>query len=192
MGVSERSRSVPTQNAAGAKHSRFVVAVVVLFTMLLFGVVLLIVQLHDGATHPQGDQTPSFILTTFDGETIRLSDFRGKQVVLNFWASWCGPCRAEAPELEASWEHYREHGDVVFIGITYADAESQSRAFIDRYGLTYRNGADTNLQISEQFQVRGVPMTFVLDRELRINQVIYAGVTARQLTTVIDGLLAAG
>lgn len=189
MGVSQRSNGAPIRNAAGEKRGRFYIACAFLLSIILIEIGLELARSQNGGTNPPSDQTPSFTLTTFNRETIRLDDLNGKIVVLNFWASWCGPCRAEALELEASWEHYRERGDVIFVGIAYADAESQSRAFIERYRLTYANGADTDLRISDQFQVRGVPMTFVLDQDLTMAEVIYAGVTREQLAGAIDKLL---
>ncbi|MGQ0602208.1 MAG: TlpA disulfide reductase family protein, partial [Anaerolineales bacterium] len=84
---------------------------------------------------------PDFALTTFDGETLRLSDLRGQVVVINIWASWCVPCRDEAPVLERVWREYRDR-DVVFLGVDYADTEREARAFIAEFGLTYPNGPD--------------------------------------------------
>ncbi len=74
-------------------------------------------------------QAPSFVLTLFDGRTIKLEDLRGKVVFLNFWASWCVPCRAEAKALEETWKKYKDRG-VIFLGIDIQDTEKDARAFI--------------------------------------------------------------
>jgi thiol-disulfide isomerase/thioredoxin len=84
-------------------------------------------------------QAPSFTLTLFDGKMIRLEDFRGKAVLINFWASWCIPCRAEAPALESAWQTYKDRG-VVFIGVNIQDKEENARAFMKEFGVTYLNG----------------------------------------------------
>lgn len=139
---------------------------------------------------PDSGAAPNFTLETFDGQTINLSDLRGKVVFINFWASWCGPCRSEAPELQAAWEHYQDSGDVVFMGVAYADNGPRSVEYLEEYGITYFNGPDLGTRISEAYHIRGVPESFIIDREGNIAQFIYAGLERDQLIHMIDGVLA--
>jgi cytochrome c biogenesis protein CcmG/thiol:disulfide interchange protein DsbE len=88
-------------------------------------------------------------------------------VFLNFWASWCPPCRAEAKTLEAAWKKYKEKG-VIFLGIDIQDTEEEARAFIQEFGITYMNGRDHTGKIAIDYGVWGIPETFFIDRQGRI------------------------
>lgn len=114
-----------------------------------------------------GRQARDFTLTLFDGGTISLKDLRGKVVLINFWASWCPPCREEAPTLEAAWKRYKDK-DVVFVGVNIQDNEKDARAFIKEFGITYVNGRDLSKRVSVDYGVWGIPETFFIDREGRI------------------------
>lgn len=146
-------------------------------------VVLLILSIgvkRSSAGPVNEEPAPDFTLQTFDGETIRLSDFRGQPVVINFWASWCVPCEREAPILESAWRKYKDEG-VVFIGIDYVDTESAARAFLDRYDITYRNGPDVGSRISDAYRMQGVPETFFVDRNGMVRDLIIGELTREQL-----------
>ena len=134
---------------------------------------------------------PDFELTTFDGQLIRLSDQRGKVVVINFWASWCIPCREEAPVLEATWRDYRESG-VVFIGVDYLDNEREALAYIEEFDLTYPNGPDLRTRIAQAYRIQGVPETFFVDRSGMLRGVHIGPITEAQLVSRIETLLAPG
>ncbi len=112
-------------------------------------------------------QAPAFTLTLFDGKVVRLEDFRGKVVLINFWASWCIPCRAEAVALENAWQKYKDRG-VVFIGVNIQDKEEDARAFMKEFGVTYFNGPDAGGKIAIDYGVWGIPETFFLDPQGRI------------------------
>jgi cytochrome c biogenesis protein CcmG/thiol:disulfide interchange protein DsbE len=112
-----------------------------------------------------GETVPDFTLTTFEGEQIRLEDLKGKVVVLNFWASWCKPCEEEAADLEAAWRIYQPRGDVVFLGVDYVDTETEARAYLEKFDITYPNGPDLRTKISQAFRIRGVPETYIIDQE---------------------------
>jgi cytochrome c biogenesis protein CcmG/thiol:disulfide interchange protein DsbE len=84
---------------------------------------------------------PDFTLNTFDNQQITLSEFKGQVVVINFWASWCPPCREEAAYLEKTWRKYKDQG-VVFLGIDYVDTEPEALAYIEEFEITYHNGHD--------------------------------------------------
>ncbi len=133
-----------------------------------------------GGRPAQGELAPDFALTLFDGAEISLSELRGQVVVLNFWASWCSPCREEAPALQAIWETYQNEG-VILLGVSYKDAEDVSRAFVQEFGLTYPNGPDPRGRIGRAYGVTAVPETFIIDAEGKVAWFYIGQVTADEL-----------
>lgn len=109
-----------------------------------------------------GKQAPDFTLRTFDGQELNLSDLKGKTVLLNFWASWCMPCRQEAGALESSWQRYKDK-DVVFVGVNVWDENSNAQRYMSQFGGGYPHGLDPNEEIQIDYGVGGVPETFFID-----------------------------
>ncbi|MGH7322981.1 MAG: TlpA family protein disulfide reductase [Candidatus Rokuibacteriota bacterium] len=114
-----------------------------------------------------GRPAPVFSLVLFDGGRLTLAEHAGQVVVVNFWASWCIPCREEAPVLEAAWRAYRDRG-VVVVGVNFQDSEAAARAFIKAFGLTFPNGPDPGGRIAIDHGVYGIPETFIVGRDGRI------------------------
>ncbi|MBW1697596.1 MAG: TlpA family protein disulfide reductase [Deltaproteobacteria bacterium] len=110
---------------------------------------------------------PDFTLKTFDGQTISMRIMRGKPVVLNFWASWCPPCRIEAPLLEKAWRYYKKQG-VAFIGVDLQDREEDALRFIREFDITYPNAPDPTGEVSISYGVSGLPVTFFVSKEGQI------------------------
>ncbi len=116
------------------------------------------------ATDVRPRPAPDFVLTSFDGQRIQLSDFRGRIVVLNFWATWCPPCRVEAPVLQRAAERLESAG-VTLLGIDVWDDEAAAIEFLNEMGVTYPNAEDATRLIPVEFGVTGLPETFVIDRQ---------------------------
>jgi cytochrome c biogenesis protein CcmG/thiol:disulfide interchange protein DsbE len=114
-----------------------------------------------------GRPAPTFTLTLFDGQTLSLEDLRGKVVFLNFWASWCPPCREEAREMESIWKNLKQK-DTVFLGVNIQDTEPDAKNFLKQFGITYRNGRDMLGKISVDYGVWGIPETFFIDPQGQI------------------------
>jgi cytochrome c biogenesis protein CcmG/thiol:disulfide interchange protein DsbE len=166
-------------------------SIVLMLAIVVAAAIVGLALMRQNQGRPLEGPAPAFSFTTFDGEAYELADFRGKVVLLNFWASWCVPCEEEAPELQSAWEKYRDQ-DVIFLGIAYADNGPNSLKFLDRFGVDYLNAPDVGTRISELYHIDGVPETFIIDQNGNIAQFIYAGVTEAQLSPIIDGLLAGG
>jgi cytochrome c biogenesis protein CcmG/thiol:disulfide interchange protein DsbE len=123
---------------------------------------------EEGAADKLGEgrhvQAPAFTLDRLDEEgTLALADLRGKALVVNFWASWCIPCRDEAPVLQQTYERYRDQGLVV-LGIDVNDFREDARRFMRRFGLTYPVVYDGKGSTVGRWGVRGFPETFFVDR----------------------------
>jgi cytochrome c biogenesis protein CcmG/thiol:disulfide interchange protein DsbE len=162
--------------------------IVLLAGIAAVAVVFAVALMRQNEAQPTHGPAPDFELTTFEGESFKLSDLQGDVVVLNFWAGWCGPCRDEAPALQNTWEHYRDRG-VVFVGVAWADNGPSSRAFLEEFGITYLNGPDLETRISENYNIQGVPETFIINQDGEIAEFIYAGITEASLSAKLDQLL---
>jgi len=163
-----------------------------LIFLAALGVVLasLVYGLTAGGPGPVSEgPAPDFTLRLFDGGELSLSELRGQVVVLNFWASWCAPCRDEAPMLEAAWQRYRERG-VIVVGVNDKDTEPPARAFIEEFGITYPNGPDPLSRIAGAYRIVGVPETFVISPQGEIAEVFIGSPTEAQLTNALERLLA--
>lgn len=114
-----------------------------------------------------GRPAPPLTLTLFNGSKMSLQELRGKVVFVNFWASWCPPCREEARELEAAWQRFKDQ-DIVFVGVDIQDTESAALAFVKEFGLTYPNGRDATGKMAIDYGVWGIPETFFIDPTGRI------------------------
>ena len=132
-----------------------------------------------------GQPAPPFTVTLFDGKKLSLTDLRGKVVFLNFWASWCPPCRAEARDLEAAWKGYKDK-NIVFLGIDMQDTEKDALAYIEEFQITYPNGRDASGKISIDYGVWGIPETFFIDPEGRITYKHVGGLGSPIIVSKLD------
>jgi cytochrome c biogenesis protein CcmG/thiol:disulfide interchange protein DsbE len=141
------------------------VALVLVTWLLAFG----LTRNPDTFANPLvGRSAPPFSLRSLDGDgSIGLSQFRGEVVVVNFWASWCAPCRQEHPALRDAWRRYRDQG-VVVLGIVYQDGESGARAFRRELGGSWPSVVDPDSKVALAYGVRGVPETFFISRTGRV------------------------
>ena len=166
--------TVPATRAVRVWQAVFVVV------PLLF-IALLALRLYQTNTSEQraAGVAPDFTFTTFDGEMIALSELRGQGVVLNFWASWCDPCRDEAVLLEQTWQAEKENG-IVFLGLDYLDQEPQAKAYLDEYRVSYPNGPDLQSKAARDYGIKGVPETFFIDGEGNIAYMVIGPIMSPQ------------
>jgi peroxiredoxin len=129
-----------------------------------------------------------FTIKTFSGGVFNLEDTLGHPVVVNFWASWCGPCRFEAASLQDAYERFKGSG-VAFIGVAVQDIPEESALFIRQYGLTFPSGPDSTGEIMKAYSVYGIPKTFIIDRSGKISYVHTGAITDKVLTREIEKVL---
>jgi len=137
-------------------------------------------------------QAPDVVGTTLDGTDFRLSDHRGDVVVLNVWASWCAPCRAEAPVLRAAAEDLGARG-VTFVGLDTRDSDVSARSFVEKQGITYPNIVDPDGQIqllfADSLPPQAIPSTLVIDREGRVAARALGRVSESSIRGMVEPLL---
>ncbi len=150
----------------------------------------------NGAPPPsprEGFSAPDFTLELLgDGGEVTLSDFRGQVVMVNLWASWCPPCRAEMPAIEQVYQDFKDAGLVVLaVNTTYQDTESAAAAFVQEFNLTFPVPLDRTGAVSNRYQLRGLPSTYFVDRQGVIRSVVVGGPMSETLIrSKVEDLLA--
>src|SRR5574338_230977 len=177
----------PTPPAA-AKNKR--TGIVIAFAVILALLLLLAGGLKKAQAGPlDRGMAPDITLTGYDGREFKLSELRGKVVIVNFWASWCPPCREEAAYLEQTWRKYDGKG-VVFIGVDWVDTEKEALAYIDEFDITYLNGPDVGTRAAQAYNIKGVPETFFVAKNGELRGVHIGPLQPPQLDEKIEELLA--
>lgn len=146
-------------------------------------------------TAPEGSQpektdppAPDFYFTDYDGNRLQLSQFEGKPVILNFWASWCGPCKSEMPDLEEAYKSYGDDIHFIILNMTDGSRETvqSARNYIDSQGYTFPVYYDTNQNGAISYGVSGIPVTFFIDAEGYVVGMYSGAMTANILQQGID------
>jgi thiol-disulfide isomerase/thioredoxin len=147
---------------------------------------------HMLQTSPQeGFLAPDFTLDSLAGDQVALSALRGKVVLVNLWASWCGPCRAEMPAIDRVYRANRSRGfEVLAVDATNQDSESNARAFVEQLGLTFPILLDRTGSVSQRYLLRALPTSFFVDRRGVIRSIMVGGPMSEALiSTKIEDLL---
>ena len=134
------------------------------------------------------EPAPDFTLALLDGKKFHLGDHKGKPVMINFFASWCLPCREEMPVIEKIVQEYGPRG-VVFLGVAVDDTEKKMQDFVARYGVTFPVGLDKTSEIQKAFGLYGIPTTYFIDKQGVINYFHSGTVTEELLQHELNKLL---
>jgi cytochrome c biogenesis protein CcmG, thiol:disulfide interchange protein DsbE len=186
--TSTAGRSIPTSEEKRRSHTLLVavlVALALVAGLLTFGLTRDPTLIRSPLL---GRLAPDFSLRTQGGDPIRLSDLRGHVVVVNFWASWCIPCREEHPDLLAAWNRYRDHG-LVLLGVIYQDSPGNARQFMQENGGDWPILEDPGGEVSIDYGVYGAPETFFIGPDGRIADKRVGASSFEQLSNRISGLL---
>lgn len=135
-----------------------------------------------------GAIAPDFQLASLSGDDVSLSDYRGSVVVVNMWATWCPPCRAEMPDIHRVYQRYADQGLVV-LALNEQEDATIANAFITENELTFPVLLDINGDVAELYSVRSFPTTIVLDQNGRIQHVQVGAITEKQLDAIVQPLL---
>ena len=178
----------PPVGARGSRWPPYHWLVVAVFLLVVGGYLLAVRGSDQGISSQPGTEAAGFSGPTFTGDVISLADLRGQPVVVNFWASWCAPCRAEAPALERVWRAYGDQG-VVVLGVDIQDTEADARAFLDELRISYPNIRDERDEIARAYQVTSIPATFFIGRDGRVVSHWVGPISQQQLVARLDELL---
>ena len=171
----------------------------VLGVLLVFGGLAMLVWLVAGTNQDKSSETtpalplkgniaPDFSLPSLDGKNVQLSDFAGQVVVVNLWATWCPPCRAEMPMLNVYYEAFRDEG-VTILAVNSEEDAATVKQFMQTHGFSMPVLLDSQSDVFALYQATGLPTTVVIDREGRIQYVHTGEITAKKLDAAIRPLL---
>ncbi|MGH9032838.1 MAG: TlpA family protein disulfide reductase [Acidimicrobiia bacterium] len=153
--------------------------------------VVLALQVSDGERQTQprsellGDPAPEFTVTTLDGEDVSRDSLRGRAVIVNFWNSWCTPCKQEEPALERFYERHRDEADFVMLGIVRDDPEKAARDAVEERGIEWAMGIDPGGKAALDFGTRGQPETYAITPDGIIAGVQFGPASVADLDTML-------
>jgi cytochrome c biogenesis protein CcmG, thiol:disulfide interchange protein DsbE len=181
------------------KRKRRIVIFCVVSLLNVGLLVLILTQLLTPATHSVSDPlvghpAPNFSLVLLHSDSgknsLSLSNYKGKPIVLNFWASWCQPCKDELPLLENAWKQLQaQQKDIVFLGIDFQESSTDATSFLQQHGITYLAGLDTNGSIASKYEVTSLPQTIFIDRNGTVTSREPKELTAQELSRNLQSIM---
>lgn len=140
----------------------------------------------------RGDMPPDFELSTLSGEVIKLSDLKGQKVILNFWASWCGPCKAEMPHMQNYYDTYKDDANVEIVAVNMTTQERRGlkgiEEFIEDYELTFPIPLDEKGEIIDAYRVMTIPTTYMIGTDGTIGHVFFGPMDEKTIHNLVDQL----
>ncbi|MFS0557520.1 peroxiredoxin family protein [Brevibacillus sp. 179-C9.3 HS] len=136
----------------------------------------------------QGNLAPDFELQTLAGESVKLSDFRGKKVIVNMWATWCPPCRAEMPDMQKFYEKYKEENvTILAVNMTTSEKNVESiPTFLDEFGITFPVVLDEQNEVAEIYQVVALPSSYIIDANGVIQQKVIGPMNYEMMENMVS------
>lgn len=171
---------------------RLPVLLILLFLIAIFaGIYLLAVPSAKTSStstknKPVAVKAPDFTFTLLDGKKLKLSDYQGKPVFLNFWASWCPPCREETPLLVKTSKKYSDK--IQFLGVVIQDSEGEAKKFSENYKMNYPSGLDTTGQISKDYKITGIPTSYFITKDGMVKNSWIGAIDKATLIKYLDEL----
>ena len=167
----------------------------IVVTALVGGVWIGVTRVDPDAINPTGrppsadigHPAPDFTLVNLEGDEVALSDFKGQPIILNFWATWCGPCRAEMPSLQAA--SVSLDGQAVILGVNVREQPSAVGPFLDQYGVTYPVVLDEGGRIQTLYRIRAFPTTYFIDEQGVITEIISGALNEPMLRIRVANLM---
>jgi cytochrome c biogenesis protein CcmG/thiol:disulfide interchange protein DsbE len=197
--MSEIAEDAFMQESAQKNRRKRRIVIFCVITLLNVGLLALILtQLLIPATHSVtdplvGHPAPNFTLVLLHNDsgknTLSLSNLKGKSIVLNFWASWCQPCKEELPLLENTWKHMQaQNKNIVFLGIDFQESNSDASSFLLQHSITYLAGLDTDGSIANKYGVSSLPQTIFIDRNGIVTSREPQELTAQELSRNLQSI----
>jgi thiol-disulfide isomerase/thioredoxin len=135
-----------------------------------------------------GTSAFNFTLADLDGNDVSLNDFRGQPVFINFWASWCGPCRDEMPDMEEVYQKYKDAG-LVILGVNIEEAEADVRQFVLEGGYSWTFLLDSEAQVADLYDVNGIPSSFFIDKDGIIRDAHRGTLSVSRMETKLETIM---
>lgn len=139
----------------------------------------------------EGNTPPDFELSTLSGDIIKLTDYKGKKVILNFWASWCGPCKAEMPHMQNFYAKNKDSANVEIIAVNLTTEERglvSIEKFVDAYGLTFPIPLDNNGEVMDMYRIMTIPTTYMISMDGTIKHKIIGPMDEKTIKELVDNL----
>ncbi|MCW1928224.1 thiol-disulfide oxidoreductase ResA [Bhargavaea beijingensis] len=135
-----------------------------------------------------GDTAPDFELVDLEGNTHRLSDYRGEGVFLNFWGTWCGPCKKEMPHMEKYFKEFEDKG-VNILAVNIAESDLKVQSFANTYGLTFPIVIDKTNSVRDAYNVRPLPTTFLVGPDGKVKKIIQQEMSEEQIKAYMESIM---
>ncbi|MDW0115601.1 thiol-disulfide oxidoreductase ResA [Sporosarcina thermotolerans] len=171
---------------ANKKQSRLIFRSVVLL-LLAAAIIFSIVSKDKVKVLAVGDKAPDFELVDLDGNKQRLSDYKGEGVFLNFWGTWCPPCKREMPDMEEQYNAFKEKG-VHVLSVNSGESNLKVDTFRDQYGLTFPIVIDKAKDIRDLYNIQPLPTTFLIDKDGRIKKIIITEMTRDEIISYMESI----